>query len=510
MIERIFNLRFFNILAMLAVSCGVAFADVTITGNVADEEGPLIGVTVRVEDQPSIATATDLDGNYTINVPSKKSTLLFSYVGMMTSKEPVGNRKEINVMMVPDSKMLEEVVAIGYGVQQKSHLTGSITKVEGDAITNMSQSDVGSMLQGVMPGLTVNNTTSEVGVSPTIRVRGTGSISADNDPLVIVDGFPMSGGRSQINPNDIQSIEILKDAASAAIYGSRAANGVILVTTKAGTPDKPKYSLKFNQGVKYAYKKHDLMTSTELYDLMTYENSMGGPTVPSNIRSAAYLEAVNGSTDWQSEGLRDAANVTSVALAVSGGKKDLKYYVSASFIDDQGIMKDNKLQKFNFRTRLEAKLSRTVTLGANVSATYKQSSRPKNNFIDFYRTPSFLPVYHNDYTTGLTGYTGFARGSHFNNIVTPSKPVVAEDGTITFEDETTSPFTSANNNPVSVLYNTKRWSEDFQGMGSVFVEWEIIKNLKFRTSDGFNVRFTPQYYYGKKNATKDGEESMAT
>lgn len=510
MTTKIFKFRAIQLLIAIMAGCGFAMADITVTGNVADEEGPLIGVTVRVENSPSLYAVTDLDGNYTITVPSKKSNLLFSYIGMLTSKETVGDRKEINVIMIPDQKVLDEVVAIGYGTQAKSHLTGSITKVEGDKIANMSQSDVGNMLQGVMPGVTVNNTTSEVGVSPTIRVRGTGSISADNDPLIVVDGFPVSGGLSQINANDIQSIEILKDAASAAIYGSRAANGVILVTTKSGSPDKPKYSLKFNQGVKYAYKKHDLMTSTELYELMQFENENGGPNVPANIRSAAYLEAVNGSTDWQSEGLRDAANLTSVALAVSGGKKDLRYYISASYIDDQGIMKDNSLQKFNFRSRIEAKLSNTVSIGANMSGTYKQSRRPRNNFIDFYRTPSFLPVYHNEYTTGLTGYTGFARGSHFNNIVTPSKPVIGEDGTITYEDETTSPFTSANNNPVSVLANTRRWGEDFQGLGSVYLEWEIIKNLKFRTSDGFNVRFTPQYFYGKKNATKDGEESQAT
>lgn len=510
MIERIINLRFLSVLLTLAAGFGIAMADVNVTGNVSDDEGPLIGVTVRVENKPEINAVTDMDGNYSITVPNKKAVLLFSYIGMLTSKETVGDRKEINVVMVPDVQLLDEVVAIGYGTQQKSHLTGSVTKVEGDQIVNMSQSDVGTMLQGVLPGVQVNNTTSEVGVSPTLRVRGTGSISADNDPLVIVDGFPVSGGLSQINANDIQSIEILKDAASAAIYGSRAANGVILVTTKSGTPDKPKYSLKFNQGVKYAYKKHDLMTSTELYDLMVYENSMGGPTVPANIRSAAYLESIIGATDWQSEGLRDAASVTNVALAVSGGKKDLKYYISASYINDQGIMRDNELQKFNFRSRTEAMLSRTVKIGVNMSGTYKKSSRPKNNFIDFYRTPSFLPVRHNEYTTGLTGYTGFARGSHFNNIVTPSKPVTGEDGTITYEDETTSPFTSANNNPVSVLWNTSRWGEDFQGIGSLFLEWEIIKNLKFVTSNGFNVRYTPQYYYGKKNATKDGEESQAT
>lgn len=498
------------LITSITLCATAAKADITVTGNVSDDEGPMIGVNITVENSPSIYATTDVDGNYSVAVPSKKANLIFSYVGMMTAREPVGNRKVIDVHMIPSQIQLDEVVAIGYGTQQKSHLTGSITKIGGDEITNMSQSDVTSMLQGMLAGVNVNNTTSEVGVAPTIRVRGTGSVSADSEPLVIVDGFPISGGLSLLNSNDIQSIEVLKDAASAAIYGSRAANGVILVTTKSGSPDKPRYSLKFNQGFKYAYKKHDLMTSTELYDLMTREESMGGPTVPSNIRSAAYLESVLGPTDWQAEGLRDVAYVTSAALSVSGGKKDLRYLISGQYMNDQGIMKDNSLQKFNFRSRIDANLSNTVKVGVNMAGTYRQSRRPKNNFIDFYRTPSFMPVTHNDYTTALTGYTGFARGSHFNYIVTPSKPVVDADGNVTYVDETTSPFNSANNNPASVLFNTRRWSEDFQGQGSVYLEWEIIKNLKFRTSNGFNVRFTPQYYYGKKNATKDGEESQAT
>ncbi len=511
MISRSISLRVLLAVLTFASAGIIAWADVAVKGTVSDSEGPLAGVSVRVKDTPSLFAVTDIDGNYTITVPSSKSYLLFTYVGYATAMEPVGKRREINVVLEEDSKVLDDVVVIGYGTQAKSHLTGSISKIGGDKVQNMSQSDVAAAMQGVMTGVTVNNNTSEVGVSPTVRVRGTGSISANSEPLVIVDGFPVSGGLSQLNSNDIKSIEILKDAASAAIYGSRAANGVILVTTNNGTPDKPRYSVKFNQGFKYAYKKHDLMTSTELYESMLREEQLGGPKPGANIRSAAYLESVNGSTDWQSEGLNDVANVTSIAFAVSGGKKDLKYYVSTSYMDDQGIMKQNRLKKFNFRTRLEAKLSRTVTLGVNLSGTYRENTRPRNNFIDFYRTPSFLPTRHNDYTTGLTGYTGFARGSHFNNIVTPSKPVLDEAGTITgYEDETTSPFTSANNNPLSVMANTKRWSEDFQGLGSFFVEWEIIKNLKFRTSNGFNARFTPQYYYGKQNATKDGEDSQAT
>lgn len=185
--------------------------------------------------------------------------------------------------------------------------------------------------------------------------------------------------------------------------------------------------------------------------------------------------------------------------------------MSSAYIDDQGIMKNNNLQKFNFRTRLEAKLSSSVTMGVNASASYRQMERPKNNFIDFYRTPSFLPVRHTAYTSALTGYTGFARGSHFNNITIPVVPILDEEGNVTgYDNEVVSPFSSANNNPYSIMANTHRWSEDFQGQGSFFLEWEIIKNLKFRTSNGFNARFSPSYYYGKKNATKDGEDSQAT
>jgi TonB-linked SusC/RagA family outer membrane protein len=485
-------------------------ADILVTGTVKDAEEALAGVTVTLRDDPSIRTTTDADGKYQITVPNQRANLLFSYIGYATQMEPVGKRKVIDVIMSEDVQLLDEVVVIGYGTQTKSHLTGSVAKISGDEVQNMSLSDVTTALQGVMPGLTVNSTTSEVGVSPTIRVRGTGSISADSDPLVIVDGFPISGGLSMLSSADIKSIEILKDAASAAIYGSRASNGVILVTTNSGTPDKPKYSFKFNQGFKYAYKLHDMMTSTEFYDLMVKEEAMGGRSVLASARSAAYIESVNGSTDWQQEGLNSGASITSAVFSVSGGKKDNRYFLSASYTGDEGIMKQNKFDKFTFRSRLDTKLSRTVTVGFNLSGTYKKTTRPKNNFIDFYRTPSFLPVTHSDYTSALTGYTGYARGSHFNNITTPSYPTVDEDGNVTYIDEKTSPFTSANNNPASVMANTKRWSEDFQGLGNMYLEWEIIKNLTFKTSNGFNVRFTPQYYYGNKNATKDGEESQAT
>ena len=495
-------------LVALLLSASVK-AQIVIHGTVADSEGPLIGATVSVKGGGSTTAGaiTDLDGAYTIEVKNKSAILVFSYVGYTDKAIVVGNQKKIDVLLEMNATQLDEAVVIGYGVQQKSHLTGSISKLEGASLTKAPVSDVTQALQGMMTGLTVNNETSEVGVTPSIRVRGTGSISADSSPLVIIDGFPVSGGLSQVNAADIKSVEILKDAASAAIYGSRAANGVILITTKQGTPDQPKYKFNFYQGFKYAYQLHDMMTSTEWYNQMLEEEAMGGRSVLSNARSAAYLESIYGATDWQKEGLNSVASLTNVQFSVSGGRKDTKYFVSAAYTKDQGIMRSNSLDKINFRGKLDTKFSKIVGFGVNFSGTYKKAERPRNNFIDFYRTPSFLPVYHNEFTSALTGYTGFARGSHFNNIETPTGEV-DEDGNPVMEK--TSPFTSANNNPRSVMENTKRWSEDFQGLGNLYLTVELAKGLTFKTSNGFNVRFSPSYSYNNKNATKDGEASRAT
>ena len=485
-----------------------AFGQHVVTGTVSDDMGPLVGATVVVKDaKVPTGTVTDNDGKFSISVPSKKSILVFSYVGYSDQAVIVGNQTSISVKLVEDATQLDETIVIGYGTQQKSHLTGSISKLEGDALINAPVSDVTTALQGMMTGLNVTNQTSEVGVVPSIRVRGTGSISAESEPLVIIDGFPVSGGLSQINANDIKSIEILKDAASAAIYGSRAANGVIMITTKSGSPDKPKYSFKFYQGYKYAYKLHDMMTSTEWYELQQREEAMGGPAVTRQARGSAYLDQMIGSTDWQKEGLRSAASITNAQFSISGGRKETKYFVSAAYTKDEGIMKQNEFDKINFRSRLDTKLSDIISMGVNLAGTYKKTYRPKNNFIDFYRTPSFLPVMHNEYTTGLTGYTGFARGSHFTSVQTPTGPEDAE-GNPTME--TPNPFSSANNNPASVMANTKRWSEDFQGLASIYFTVDLAKGLQFKTSNGLNVRFTPSYYYGNKNATKDGEASSAT
>ena len=316
------------LLAALLLGTVTAYAQkITIRGVVSDEQGPLIGVSVVVKNPPpATGTATGIDGSYSLAVPGEDAVIEFSYVGYKKVEIKVGKQTEINVKMEPEAAALDEVVVVGYGVQKKSHLTGSIAKIDGDVLADRPVSDVTTALQGQIPGLTINNTTSEVGVTPSIRVRGTGSISADSSPLVIIDGYPVPDGLSTLNPSDIQSIEVLKDAASAAIYGSRAANGVIMITTKSGSSEKPRYSVKLYQGVKWAYQLHDLLTATEYLQWQEKEAAWGGPAVKTQDKLAAWIEQNIGSTDWQREGLRDVASVTNAQFSVQGGKRDIRYY----------------------------------------------------------------------------------------------------------------------------------------------------------------------------------------
>ncbi len=480
-----------------------------VRGVVTDDEGPLIGASVMIKGT-STGTATDVDGNYSITVPSANAVLEFSCLGYRAEERPVGKSTTINIRLNVDDNLLEDVVVVGYGTQAKSHLTGSISKLEGDgALIDIPVSDVATALQGQIAGLTINNTTSEVGVVPVIRVRGTGSISADSSPLVIVDGYPVPDGLSTVLASDIKSIEVLKDAASAAIYGSRAANGVIMITTKSGKADEPHYSVKVYQGMKYAYKLHDLLTATEYLRLQEFEESVGGPAVKGQDRAAAWVEQNIGATDWQREGLRDFTGITNAQFSVSGGRKTMRYYTSASYTKDQGIMLQNSVDKLSVRTRLDVDLSPKVKFGYNIAANYSKTERPRNNFIDFYRTPSFLPVRHNDWTTEFTGgYTGFARGSHFNQITTPTGDPDAY-GNPTW-DSKVSPFNSANNNPKSVMANTERWSESMSGLGNAYLEVTLAKGLVFKSSNGFNARYNPSYSYENLNALKDGTPSSAT
>ena len=457
---------------------------IKVTGNVLDNENePLIGVSVSVVGTTK-GTITDLDGNYTITVDNSKAILRFSYTGYVAKEITVGDQKNIDIILIEDLQQLEEVVVVGYGIQKKSHLTGSITKVKTDGLDDIPASRLDQALQGRIAGVQIQNLTSEVGEAPQVRVRGMGSISAGAQPLVIIDGFPVEDGLGIVNPNDVESIEVLKDAASAAIYGSRAANGVIIITTKQGTPNKPKYTLKTSWGTKSAYKLHPIMTSKEYVAMRVNEVNLLGQTLPLNEFA---FECIDNDTDWQKEGTR-TANIYNAQFGISGGTNNLKYYVSGGYANDQGIMIKNEYEKINVRAKIDADLSKRVKLGVNLAPTYTKRERPTTNFIDFYRTPSWLPVRHTAQTATITGYAEgeYANGAHFNNkLYSGYDPQTGEYRT----DVKASPFNTANHNPRMILDNEESYQKDYRLQGSAYLDILLLKGLKFKTSNGFNLTY---------------------
>ena len=488
----IFLLGFFTI-------CVAAHADIPVAGKVLDVSGePLIGVNIVLQGT-GVGTLTNLDGEFAIDVPSSSSVLVFSYMGYQ-SREIVASKSNLgNIILEEMAQNIDEVVVVGYGVQKKSHLTGSVSKYSDDNLGNQAVSRLDQALQGKIAGVNISNVSSEAGAAPQVRVRGMGSISASNEPLIVVDGYPMADGLSFVDMNDVESIEVLKDAASAAIYGSRGANGVILITTKSGNISKAKYSVKVYSGIKHAYKLHDMMDSHDYVRMLYNEEALGG-AAPTTAEKA-WL-SIDNHTDWQREALRNVANITNVQFSVSGGKKEAKYYISGSYTGDEGIMINSRYDKFNVRAKINATLSKYVEIGINMAPSYTKRESPATNFIDFYRTYSWLPVRHTEFTSALTGYAvgSYAHGRHFNNL-----DYTDVDGNVF----TASPWGTNNNNPRCVIDNEKRYTQDYRLTTSAYININLAKGLVFRSQNGFYVQYRDNNTYHNADAKSDGDANYA-
>ena len=479
--------------------CVAAHADIPVAGKVLDVSGePLIGVNIVLQGT-GVGTLTNLDGEFAIDVPSSSSVLVFSYMGYQ-SREIVASKSNLgNIILEEMAQNIDEVVVVGYGVQKKSHLTGSVSKYSDDNLGNQAVSRLDQALQGKIAGVNISNVSSEAGAAPQVRVRGMGSISASNEPLIVVDGYPMADGLSFVDMNDVESIEVLKDAASASIYGSRGANGVILITTKSGNISKAKYSVKVYSGIKHAYKLHDMMDSHDYVRMLYNEEALGG-AAPTTAEKA-WL-SIDNHTDWQREALRNVANITNVQFSVSGGKKEAKYYISGSYTGDEGIMINSRYDKFNVRAKINATLSKYVEIGINMAPSYTKRESPATNFIDFYRTYSWLPVRHTEFTSALTGYAvgSYAHGRHFNNL-----DYTDVDGNVF----TASPWGTNNNNPRCVIDNEKRYTQDYRLTTSAYININLAKGLVFRSQNGFYVQYRDNNTYHNADAKSDGDANYA-
>lgn len=369
-----------------------------VSGKVTSEEGEVLpGVNVIVEGTTT-GTTTDIDGQYRINVPDNNAVLIYSFIGYASEKVQVGNQSTIDVTLLPDLKTLQEVVVIGYGAQDKRDVTGAISSVNEETIEERQPISVLDALQGQAAGVQIN-TESRPGGGASIRIRGTATIEGGADPLYVVDGVPMDN-IDGINPNDIQSMEILKDAASAAIYGSRSANGVIIITTKRGVEGKPKIDIRYN--TMFSTLSHKLPQATA-DDRRLYDRKRTASDDLPSYNADSLNPSFNADNDLQ-EMLTQTARRHQIDLTVSGANDKLNYYTSLGYLDDEGIIINSWAKLARARINIDYKATDRFTYGNRMNFSYQTENRINEGMVlsqAMQRPPTFQ-VYFPDGTLAPT------------------------------------------------------------------------------------------------------------
>ena len=346
----------------------------TVSGKVTDANTgeELVGVTVMVKGT-TVGITTDANGNYSLSVPDRNSTLVFSFVGYLQQEVPVEGRSTVNALLSVDVRALEEVVVVGYGTQKKSDITGTVTSLPKERLEMAPNLNVAQAIQGSVPGVMVE--TSSAGAQPdqTLLVRGRNSITANNDPLIIVDGIPYGGRLTDINPNDVGSIEILKDASAAAIYGSRGANGVILISTKEGAAGKTLFSYEGKYAITDVTKVPRMLTGPEFYDFKITRNAAAMTLSEEEVYNSGTW------TDWTKLAIR-TGQTQEHNLSLSGGFNNTKYYIGGGLTDIKGVARNDNFQRFTSRVNIETKLTDWLSIGTRSQLNFDDASGHEANF----------------------------------------------------------------------------------------------------------------------------------
>lgn len=478
-----------TLLNLTVLILGVGFAvaqDREISGKVTSaEDGSFVpGVNVFVKGT-SIGTVTNAEGVYRIFVPSS-GTLVFSFIGFQTMEIPVGTQSIVDAQLRVDVTQLSEIVITGYGALEKRQITGAISQVKGSVIENLPVQSFDRALQGRAAGVLVQSNNGIPGGNVTIRIRGTGSITAGNEPLFIVDGvqinsrndadFTQSNPLNFLNPNDIASMEVLKDAASASIYGAQAANGVVIITTKKGKPGKPSLDLNYWEGVSQPLKIMDVLNSQEWFSLRreAHINSgqpnlaasqralgdMGRPQ-PGTLTEQELLDVANGlpTFDWQRQ-VFQTGRMRNAELSFSGGDEKNRYYVSGSFVDQKAIVTPVDF----VRGTLKLDVTNTISPKLKVATSINLASTHQN--VPFGVSGAFL---------GSPAFAGSA--------ILPHNPIFNEDGT--FNNNMAGVL---NQNAVAVAaWNSGRQVTN-QLVGNMTFNYQISKDLTFKSLFGIDYR----------------------
>ncbi len=365
-------------------------SEFTVKGTVTDESGMgLPGVSIVVKGT-SQGTTTNTEGEYSIVVPNGSALLVYSYVGYISKEEVIEKRSQINTMLSVDTKALEEVIVVGYGTQKKRDLTGAISSISAKDIGETPSSNFLSNAQGRLAGVDIVRANGNPGSAPTIRIRGNRSINASNNPLYVIDGIPTDVNINDFNPNDIESMEVLKDASSVAIYGSRGANGVILITTKRGKEGKAVISYDGYYGIKKAKKDLNLMNGEQFAQYSRVARGIAANDASKDNTFFSTLESDNLKngieTDWLDLILRDGKQQQH-QISASGGNQNTTYYLSGAFYDEKGVMQLSDYQRYSFRVNLESNLTKKLRVGVSSTvATDLQnvmSNGPYTNALQF-------------------------------------------------------------------------------------------------------------------------------
>ena len=481
-------------------------ADKTITGQVTDlstgETLPGVNIVVK---GTTVGTVTDIDGNYRLTVPDDVQTLVFSSVGYTREEVTIGNQTTINLEMAPDIQSLSEVVVVGYGTQKKSDLTGSVGSVSAEEIKAIPVTSVDQALQGRVPGVQVTQTSSAPGGGVSIRVRGASTLQGGNEPLYVIDGFPVYSSNGQaspsgirggtvasnalasLNPNDIESVEILKDASATAIYGSRGANGVVLITTKRGASGKPQVDFESYYGTQQLDKKYEVMSPEQL---VRYANVFADnrgeesyyPNPPEFYRS--------NNTDWQDEIFQNAP-IQNYQLGISGGNENTRYLMSGNYFNQGGIVKRSGFDRYSFRLNLDTDITDKLKVGNSLTIT-----RSKYTVVP---------------TEGDQGRnTGAVLAAIFMD---PTLPIRREDGLFYTTNGNDSPLPNGSGlfNPSALINEVDDVTISNRILGNLFAEYTITDHLSFRTSFGIDQdnRDRDQYYTRYTRIGRDGPNSLA-
>ncbi len=477
MVYNIFSLRNISnacaLLSLFFISPIISAQSVVVKGMVTEENGaPMIGVSIS-EKNTANGTITEIDGTYTIKANSEQAVLVFSYLGYVVQETKVGDRREINVVLVQDSKILEDVIVTGYRKETRSDVSTSISSIKSRDVEKLVVSGVEQALQGQAPGISVTQVTGSPGDDMAVRIRGAGTLG-NNNPLFIIDGVPTSGNINMFSVNDIQSIEVLKDGASAAIYGSRASNGVVLITTKRGKSGKPVFSLNISSGVQTARKLPDLLNSREYLTIrneaITNANALRNPANQLATYDPSILDTLP-DVDWLKRVFSNAP-IRQYSLSAMTGNENSNLYVSADYQDQEGIFRGQSFKKYQIRINGETgnswfKIGNNLSFGhtsRKVIGSSGDGFGPGNELSAVRFALIAAPV-----------FSGKNKdGSDINVTSLLGDPLLYGDG---------------NANPLVLIDHTDWHIDRSRVFGNVFAELNLLKGLKVKTTLGGDFSF---------------------